>query len=466
MIGGLKMAGERFNWMFKEMPAFGVQGSQVKVIYQPSEFYEELVSRSASCSRRIVLASLYVGTGNKEKALLNTIQGNLMDNKDVRVSVLLDWCRGTRISNHQSSSSLLAKLARSCVDQCRIAMYHTPHLRGLVKKLVPPRWNETIGLQHCKIYIFDDSVIISGANLSSDYFTNRQDRYVLIDNCQPLADFYETFIQKISKFSLQMDDHENFEKSSELSAHPYEGKLEDFTKESHAVINNFLEEQIEKNQLSETEKSKFDTWIFPSVQMGPLGIRQDSEITMKVLKSGEENGKFVFGSGYFNLTEEYLHEVLNGASNFDLLMAHPKANGFLGAGGPAGGIPAAYTHIAANFFNCVNHEGMQHRVSMHEYQREGWTFHAKGLWYYPPKSELPCLTMVGSPNYGYRSVDKDLETQITILTENRGLQEQLDAEQKQLFAHSDRLTAEEFSKTERSVPGWVKMVVGVARKYF
>ena len=43
-----------------------------------------------------------------------------------------------------------------------------------------------------------------------------------------------------------MDDHENFEKSSELSAHPYEGKLEDFTKESHAVINNFLEEQIEK----------------------------------------------------------------------------------------------------------------------------------------------------------------------------------------------------------------------------
>ena len=30
----------------------------------------------------------------------------------------------------------------------------------------------------------------------------------------------------------------------------------------------------------------------------------------------------------------------------------------------------------------------------------------------------------------------------------------------------DRITAEEFSKTERQVPSWVKMVVGIARKYF
>ena len=41
------------------------------------------------------------------------------------------------------------------------------------RKVLPQRWNEIVGLQHCKVYIFDDSVIISGANLSSDYFTDR-----------------------------------------------------------------------------------------------------------------------------------------------------------------------------------------------------------------------------------------------------------------------------------------------------
>ena len=47
------------------------------------------------------------------------------------------------------------------------------NLTKITRKVLPQRWNEVVGLQHCKVYIFDDSVIISGANLSSDYFTDR-----------------------------------------------------------------------------------------------------------------------------------------------------------------------------------------------------------------------------------------------------------------------------------------------------
>ena len=47
------------------------------------------------------------------------------------------------------------------------------NLTKTTRKVLPQRWNEIVGLQHCKVYIFDDSVIISGANLSSDYFTDR-----------------------------------------------------------------------------------------------------------------------------------------------------------------------------------------------------------------------------------------------------------------------------------------------------
>ena len=84
-------------------------------------------------------------------------------------------------------------------------MYHTPHIGRLWKQVVPARWNETIGLQHCKVYIFNDSVIISGANFSNDCFTNRQDRYVLVENCPMLADFYKKLIGNIADFSLKMD---------------------------------------------------------------------------------------------------------------------------------------------------------------------------------------------------------------------------------------------------------------------
>jgi hypothetical protein len=30
-----------------------------------------------------------------------------------------------------------------------------------------------------------------------------------------------------------------------------------------------------------------DTWIFPSVQMGPLGVQQDSQLTERILRSGQ-----------------------------------------------------------------------------------------------------------------------------------------------------------------------------------
>ena len=47
-----------------------------------------------------------------------------------------------------------------------MSLYHTPALRGLRKLLFPRRFDETVGLQHCKVFVFDDDVLISGANLS------------------------------------------------------------------------------------------------------------------------------------------------------------------------------------------------------------------------------------------------------------------------------------------------------------
>ena len=97
--------------------------------------------------------------------------------KSVRVNILLDYCRGNRTNDRgESSGTILRRLLRNdeaSSSECRIAMYHTPILRGLWKMVMPQRYNETLGLQHTKIYLFDDTLILSGANLSEDYFTNR-----------------------------------------------------------------------------------------------------------------------------------------------------------------------------------------------------------------------------------------------------------------------------------------------------
>jgi len=40
-----------------------------------------------------------------------------------------------------------------------------------------------------KFYVFDNDIIITGANLSEDYFTTRQDRYYVVKNAPDLANY-------------------------------------------------------------------------------------------------------------------------------------------------------------------------------------------------------------------------------------------------------------------------------------
>lgn len=44
-----------------------------------------------------------------------------------------------------------------------------------------------LGVHHIKLYVFDNDVLVTGANLSHSYFTYRQDRYLMIRGSQELS---------------------------------------------------------------------------------------------------------------------------------------------------------------------------------------------------------------------------------------------------------------------------------------
>ena len=208
-----------------------------------------------------------------------------------------------------------------------------------------------------------------------------------------------------------------------------------------------------------------DTVIFTSVQMGQLQVNHDSEITRKFLQTVMSGGDRVkFATGYFNPTDEYLDTILDhgGGSSVDIVMAHPQANSFHNAPFPLYGVPFVYTNLANRFFDVSSRD----HVQMYEYRRPGWTFHCKGLWVYELGKDLPFATMVGSPNFGYRSVEKDLEAQLTVFTKNRALQEALHHEQARVFELSQLVTKDTFQRTDRLAPLWVKAISGIARRFF
>ena len=131
-----------------------------------------------------------------------------------------------------------------------------------------------------------------------------------------------------------------------------------------------------------------------------------------------------------------------------------------------GGVPHGYTLIARNFYNLVSKHGQKERIKLLEYMREQWTFHAKGLWYYLPHKNRPFLTLIGSPNFGHRSVYRDLEAQVAIVTENEALSRALHQEQGRLYDRAANVTDATFELDDRKVPLWVRCVTRVMRSYF
>ncbi|KAJ4444394.1 hypothetical protein ANN_06186 [Periplaneta americana] len=391
------------------------------------------------------------------------------------------------------------------------------HDVGLNRMAWPARSPDINPIEHVWGMPGKRSYLSYRANLSNDYFTNRQDRYVLIEDCGPLADFYDGLVSRVSEFSLQLDQGDQVHLHSSWKYHPYKGKKGEFKSaakdrvwsyisstmtqqqnhgisdapqsgrpstseetimyqypESNSRQGNFFDnEDALQTWLDDFFHSKpadffrctGDTWIFPLVEMGQLGLHQDSCVTKKMFETALPGSIIHLATGYFNLTQEYTISIINhSAASFNILMAHPTANGFLGAQGPAGGIPAAYTLLASAFFKQHQISGQEQRIQMAEFQKKGWTYHAKGLWYTLPSQNLPILTLVGSPNFGNRSVCRDLETQIAIVTKNPKLQQNLLEERERLYASSTPFTSETLSQPDRKyAPLWVHMAVRLFR---
>ena len=67
---------------------------------------------------------------------------------------------------------------------------------------------------------------------------------------------------------------------------------------------------------------------------------------------------------------------------------------------------------------------------------------------------------------GYRSVYRDLEAQLAVVTVNSSLRDQLEHERKQLFLTADPVNRTTFEAPDRAVPLWVRLVISFFRHFF
>lgn len=402
------------------------------------------------------------------KSKIATIHDALARNPDLKVSLLTDALRGTREAPDPSCASLLASLIQDFgPSRVEICMFHTPNLTGVRKAILPKRINEGWGLQHMKLYGVDDEIIMSGANLSSDYFTNRQDRYHVFKS-REITEYFAQIHDAVCKLSYRVvvTDQEGeggFRLEWPESNHQPEPLRN--PKAYIASATKALAPLIKPLSPSGMTSEKTDTQVYPLMQLTPL-LRPDTSTELPALtgllrrlaEPGFAGSRWTFTAGYFNMTPEVRTLLLESRPSAAIVVAaSPWANGFYGSKGVSGMLPAAYTLLSRRFLDAVGRAGLRHQIALKEWRKGtvnepgGWTYHAKGIWITLPKEEDPSITLVGSSNYTKRSYSLDLEANTLIVTRNPGLQRRLGEEERWLQEYAKPMTRDDYAKTERRV---------------
>ncbi|VDM49022.1 unnamed protein product [Toxocara canis] len=442
--------------LINEIPSIAVQADHVKILETPRQFYDTLIALTRNAHERITLSTLYLGSGSLERNLVSELETALTRFPGLQLNILLDYLRGTR-EGEKSSAALLKGL----VPRASVHLFHTPHLRGLLKKALPERTNEIVGLQHMKLYIFDDDVLISGANLSHSYFTNRQDRYVLIEKSPQLAEFFVRLVDAVSSCSFILESDGSIKISPRCNVHPYRQTFHEYEALIRSRIMGVLDSLPSASPFPIDQVSGADTRVFPLIQMGMFSLNQENDLLIQVFASQDTPSKMTLTSGYFNFVDDYARLISKrGTYSMDIICASPQANGFYNGSGLSGYVPSLYVIVSEVFFR-----NKRPQVQLFEYARPEWTYHAKGLWIESKESRLSA-TLVGSSNYGYRSVHRDLEAQLLIVTSNEHLKSRLHSEHSRLMEWSGLVEASTFLRPDHVVPGWVRLFARYIRNFF
>jgi CDP-diacylglycerol--glycerol-3-phosphate 3-phosphatidyltransferase len=185
----------------------------------------------------------------------------------------------------------------------------------------------------------------SRANLSDTYFTNRQDRYYHVRNQPSILSYLYSLQRLYSSYSYRLSpkpqpsssphhlipltplpDYASQYPNSrpalvwpEPSVHPRH-----FPSHALATITAFQRVWRESRR---GRRVDVDTWIFPMIQGGALGVEEEERGVGKLLQAAEAmqgQAQVDLTSGYFGLYHTYKKAVLEGKAPYRIVAAAPE----------------------------------------------------------------------------------------------------------------------------------------------
>ena len=258
--------------------------------------------------------------------------------------------------------------------------------------------------------------MLRSANLNKSYFTDRQDRYLLFYSAPELSNYCFDFLKVASSFSYKLlpsstpDDIGTSPTPHwpHPSIHPHH--IESQANVSFSSLQRNY--NLKSGNIQEQLQRENSVVIVPLIQAGQLHIQEEEECLRRLFyhldpaRPRDTTCDFQpllnLTSGYFGLSKLYKNLILRSHVPTSIICASPEvrfmshlirlltycrhlqANGFYGSKGISSRLPEAYTWLEQRFMGAVHasqtedSRSVPGSVELKEWNRQGWTYHAKG----------------------------------------------------------------------------------------
>ena len=427
----------------------------MEIKLEPGEYYQHLRESVRRSSRNIVLSALYLGNGPLESALLDDLQAALSQHKELQVTLLLDYHRSNRVDAHPDQHSLqrMRRINEAYPHRFKVYLYRVPQT-AFATKIIELFLNifqknsvihEVLGVYHCKYCIFDDQVVVTGANLSNEYFTNRQDRYYCIDHKATshvtndignMHRFLTSFTTIIKEFSYSINGNSTIP--------PKRSEHKQMRQQLEELLISYKQEKIENNY------DKNHTIFIPCIQHAQLNVTGESTNILSLLDQldilfhNKTPYELLLTSAYPSFMPSMVSSIISLVrrqvlSQVVLLIPTESTHGFHKATGIKALIPKMHKEAINEVVNKLTSSNGESSLRIQYYNRPQWSYHAKGIWLLSPLDKtlsLPFFTYIGSSNFGQRSWERDLELGFMIISNHIPVRTKIANEINHLYKHT------------------------------
>ena len=417
-----------------------LDADKISIIETTRGYREKLLELIAASTKRIYMTALYLQDDAAGQEILTAIYEAKQKHPEMDVKIFVDFSRAQRGLMGFPESIGNVRLYREYAAKYK----HPVEVLG-----VPVKGREVLGVLHLKGFVFDNTILYSGASLNDVYLQKEEryriDRYHVIEN-KDLADsmvgFMKNYLAKAPAVKSLNDEDIPSKKQLKPAIKSFKKNL----RHGHYRVKKSKHE-LQEGQVTATPLLGFGRG------------RNPLNRTIYEMVRNTENTITIF-TPYFNLPAKVsnaVRRILKRGKTVNIIVGDKVANDFYIPEekdfNKVGIVPYVYEYNLRRFVKRNQRFINDNRLNIYLWRHDDNSFHLKGM------SCDDQLHLITGHNINPRAWSLDLENGILIKDPNQLLKDAFASELKHILTHAKRVEHFEQIETINDYPDAAKKLM-------